>query len=309
MKVALGWSLVALAILGSFAICTSAGSSQLVGYAMGGAYTWTILILVAAYFVRRREDADFKANVTLVTGVVVLLVFAWYTRTALEVAHEERETALARPESDRISQAAMQEIAAIAAGSREAPATSTWAPYANPSHPVALDDKAVPLSVRFAELTRRTRARDVEFARDAANAAAESDLTIAVDAVRLVDANQRQLALTHLQAYREIVQSMEPRLAQARAQYFEELTSLGLSKISEAQVREGFERAVAESLPVLQDKVRKTLAAIEKVEALVQLVDDHVKSVRVEGDDIAFSDAAAQSSFDNLREQLGVATP
>ncbi len=308
MKAALGWSLVALAIVGSFVVGASVSASQLVGYAMGGAYTWTILILVVAYFVKRREDAAFKANVTLVTGVVVVLVFAWYTRVGLDVAREERETALAQPERDRISQAAAQEMAAIAAGSRDVPATPEWAPYAKPAQAVSLDDTSVPLSVRFAELTRRARARDVEFTRDVALAAADSDLTIAADATSLIAADRRHAARARLQAYREFVNSMEPRIGKEREQFLAELTSIGLSKLSESQVREGYERAVTESLPVLQERARSALAAIAKVESLIQLIDDHAQAVRLEGNDVAFSDADVQREFNNLREHLGVAT-
>lgn len=308
MKVALGWSLVALAIVGSFVIGASVSSSELVGYAMGGAYIWTIVILLVAYFVKRRKDAAFKANITLVTGVFVLLVFAWYARVGLEVAREERETALARPERDRISQAAVQEMAAIAAGSRDVPATAAWAPYANPSQAVSLDDNAVPLSARFAELTRRARSRDVEFTRDVARAAADSGLTIAADAASLVDTDSRQSARARLKAYREFVQSMEPRVGKARQQFLVDLNSLGLSKFSESQVRQGYERAVSESLPVLQERARDTLAAIETVETLVKLIDDHAQVVRLEGDELVFSDAAVELEFNNLRQQLGVAT-
>jgi hypothetical protein len=274
---------------------------------MGPAFVWTLVIFVVAFPVMRREDAAYRANATLLMGVLVLLVFAWYGRAALEVTNVERDVVLARPDIDRISQAAMQEIAAIGTGAFEVPATPEWAPYENPESSIALDDKSIPLKSRLAELTRRARKRDVEFARESVQAAADADFEIVVDTMRLADPDERIAARARLNGYREYIESMEPRFAAANERFLAEIASLGLSRGSESTFKAGYEKSMAEGSSVLRSTVQQTLETIDQAEALIQFVDDHARAMRVEGDELRFPDPAAQSEYDELREQLGIA--
>lgn len=305
-KPVVGWLLVAIAIVGSIVAGMASGSPQVAGYAMGRAYVLTIVIIVVSIFVKRREDPGFKANITLVTGALILGIHAWFGYQAFQAGSVDREFNLAMAESDRIGTAAMQEIAAISAGNVDTPPSANWRPYLEPKTRIELDDASVSLHLRIVELTRRERVRQVEFARESARASLDSDFDIVVDPLRLLDAQERQAALGGMQAYRDYLGGFEERLAASSQRYYADLRELGIPQRSEQDMKAGYDRKVSETVQATRDVIRLELLTLDHAEKIVRLVDAHSASVGLAGGRLAFGDSGAQSEYEELRVQLGL---
>lgn len=209
-------------------------------------------------------------------------------------------------ESDRIRNAAMQEIAAISAGDVDALPSADWRPYLEPKSRIELDDASVSLHLRIVELTRRERVRQVEFARESARASLESGFDIVVDPVRLLDAEERRAALGRMQAYRDHLDGFEERLAASSQLYYADLRKLGIPQRSERDMKAGYDRKVSEAVQATRDVIRLELLTLDRAEKMVRLVDAHSASVGLAGGRLTFEDSGAQSEFEELRGQLGL---
>lgn len=308
--IVLGYILAAIGFLAPLMAAMLGGANyESAGYTAGPGYLFSIAVLIYTVFAVRKATPEKRGGTILIAGIVVLAINLWFCVRIVEDAGVHREVLASKAEIDRITQAALEEIAAISSGQPDGQVSTEWQRYATPAATIDLANDAIPLRERLIEMTRRGRAREVEFARTMNREVEESGLAYALDPESLLDSQHRADSLRRLERYRQFINSLGDCARKLMEMADTDFKSLKLPTASEQEMLVGRKRRERDDTQQLEAMIASERAVIDQVEALVRFVEAHKSSAQVSNDALEFRDAANQAEFDGMLAQLEAAAP
>ena len=301
----LGYLLAALGLFAPFITAMLAGANYgSAGYTAGSGYFFSIAVLIYAVFATRKAASAKRGGTILVAGIIVLAVNLWFCVKIAENAGIDHEVVASGAEIDRITGAAMEEMAAISSGQSDGQVSTAWQRYATSAGTIDLGNDDVPLRERLIEMARRGRSRDVEFARTMNREVEKSGLADALDPEGLLNSQQRTDSLRRLEQYRQFINSFGERAQELNDLADADIKSLKLPTAAEQDMLDGRKRRERDDAPRIEAMIASERAVIDQVEALVQFVEAHKTSAHVSNNALKFSDAANQAEFDEMLTRL-----
>ncbi|HEU4625853.1 MAG TPA: hypothetical protein VFS52_13865 [Steroidobacteraceae bacterium] len=245
----------------------------------------------------------------LVAGVIVVALGGWLAVSAARIRHVNEEMRAARPEIDRILQAAETEATLLDSGQLNPRITSpVWQPYAAESH-IDLGDASVPLRQRFIELTRRSKARELALTRQLQMHVRASGLRTILEPENLIGAQARANALGEMPRYRAFLDAYLESVRELQRQAEADVRALGLPRASEREIIAGYEHSSDAAVSAVRQFVEREKKALRSATLLVNFIDARADDAELRNGRIVFSNASLQTEYDRMRAALAAAEP
>lgn len=303
----LAWLLIAVGLsLPLLATYFAAAKMGAAGYESGTGYLVSVGAIIWVTAQMRSTAPGRRGRAYLGVAAIVVAVNLWSSFKIVQGAGIDREIAAARPQINAIMQLAATEVTLINSG-QIAPADVSpgWQPYST-APAIELGDSTVPLRVRFIELMRRAKSRELELVRQARAEVDAAGITTALSPERLASAPDRADSLARIERYRAFMKSYASRLAGLSDQAERDMRALGLPRASEDEMRGGRARSIRDNAAVLERFIEQELQAIDAVQGVIRLVDAHGESARVKDGRLMLSDSAAQAEYEAMLSRLGL---
>jgi hypothetical protein len=233
----------------------------------------------------------------------------WLAFDAMRIRHVNDEMRAARPEIDRILQAAETEGTLLNAGEVDPrTASPVWRPYATDTN-TNLSDASIPLRKRFIEMTRRAKGRELSLTRQQQMHVRASNIHRILQPEELIDAATRASALRELPMYRAFLDSYVEKVRDLQRQAEADVRALGLPRSSEQEIIAGFERHSGDTVTAVRQFVDRERSAVSEALRLVNFVDARSRDARLQDGRIIFSSGALQTEYEHIRARLSAAEP
>jgi len=303
----LAWLLIAVGLSSPLlATYLAAAEMRAAGYASGTGYLVSIGAIIWVIVQTRSMALERRGRAYLIAAAIVVTVNLWSSFKIMQGAGIDREIAAARPQINRIMQLAATEVTLINSG-QIAPADVSpgWQPYTT-APAIELGDATVPLRVRFTELMRRAKSRELELVRKAREEVDASGIATALSPERLASAQDRADSLARIERYRAFMKSYASRLADLGEQAQQDIHALGMPRASEDEMIGGRARSIRENATAFDQYIEQELQAIDSVQGVIRLVDAHGEFARVKDGKLMLSDSAAQAEYEAMLSRLGL---
>ena len=302
-----GWMLITAGLCAPIAtLALTHADPHAAGAASGTNYLLSIVAAVLALIQSRKSATEQERRAVPLAGVVVLGLNLWSSYHIVQIAHADREMAAARPEIDRILQAAETEGTLLSSGQlNPRVTTAAWRPYAANANSIDLGDTKTPLRARFIELTRRAKGRELDLARERQTLARASGLATVLEPDELLRAAARYQALHGMPPYREFLDSYSERVRALQRQTETDVHALGLPEVSERELIASFNRHTDETVAAVRTFVDSERNSLNLAMRLVNYIDARVGDARLVDGNIVFNNVSLQIEYDRLRAQLG----
>jgi hypothetical protein len=245
----------------------------------------------------------------LLVGVVALGVGGWLAYNATRIEHASEEMRAARPEIDRILQAAETEGTLLNAGQLNPRMTSgVWRPYSAATN-IDLSDASVPLRQRFIELTRRAKTRELTLTREVQTHVRATGIRTILQPEQLIGAQARATALREMPRYSAFLDTYVEKVRDLQRQAEADVHALGLPRASEHEIIAGFERNSGETVAAVRQFVEREKSALRAATLLVNFVDARADDAQLQDGRIAFSNVSLQTEYEQMRSRLRAAEP
>jgi hypothetical protein len=242
-------------------------------------------------------------------GVAVLGLVGWLAFNAMRVQRVDEEMRAARPEIDRILQAAETEGTLLNAGQLNPRFISAvWRPYSADTN-IDLSDASIPLRQRFVELTRRAKARELALTRQLQTRVRASEIRTILQPEELIGTQTRAVALREMPRYRDFLDSYVEKVRELQRQAEADVHALGLPRASEHELIAGFEGHSDETVAAVRQFVERERMALKAATTLVNFVDARADDAQLVNGRIVFSNAWLQTEFEQIRGRLSAAEP
>jgi hypothetical protein len=240
----------------------------------------------------------------LFAAVVVLGLVGWLAYNAMRVQRVNDEMRTARPEIDRILQAAETEGTLLNAGETNPRSTSpVWRPYSADTN-IDLSDASIPLRQRFIELTRRAKARELALTRQLQMHVRASEIRTILQPEQLIGSQTRAVALREMPRYGAFLDSYLENVRGLQRQTQADVHALGLPRASEQELIAGFQRHSDELITAVRQFVERQKTAVREATSLVNFVDARAGDAQLQNGRIVFSNPSLQTEFEQMRSRL-----
>ena len=302
------WFLIALGlcapVLTTYFVAANRGAA---GYASGTGYLISIVAIIWVVVQGRSIAREKRVRAYLLAAGVVVVVNLWSSFNIMRGARVDRELAAARPQINAIMQAAASEVALVNSGQLASGDVSpAWQPYAA-AQTIEFGDATVPLGVRFIELMRRAKSRELDLVRKLREEVDASGIGTALSPDRLISAEGRADSLAGAERYRTFIQSYVGRLATLHEQAEADTRALKLPRASEDELIKGRMRSAKENAPSFSHLVDQELRTLDAVQAVIRFVEAHAEAARLEDGQLVFSDTAVTADYEAMISRLGLA--
>jgi hypothetical protein len=235
---------------------------------------------------------------------VVLGLGAWLVFNAMRIRHANEEMRAARPQIDRILQAAETEGTLLNSGELDPRVTSAvWQPYAAETN-IDLSDTRIPLRKRFIEMTRRAKARELLLTRELQTRRRASGIRTIMQPEDLIGAQTRARALAEMPRYRAFLDSYVGKVRELQRQAEADVSSLGLPRSSEQEIIAGFERHSDDTVSAVRQFVEREKSALRAATTLVSFVDARAGDAQMQNGRIVFSNGSLQTEYEHIRSRV-----
>jgi hypothetical protein len=241
--------------------------------------------------------------------VVVLGLGGWLAFDAMRIRHVTEEMRAARPQIDRILQAAETEGTLLSSGELSPRLTSAvWRPYAADTN-IDLGDTRIPLRNRFIEMTRRAKARELSLTRELQTRMRASGIRTILQPEELIGTQARARALTEMPRYRAFLDSYVEKVRELQRLAEADVRALGLPRASEQEIIAGFERHSEDTVAAVRQFVQREQNALKAATTLVNFVAVHADDAQSQNGRFVFSNGSLQAEFEQMRAALSAAEP
>lgn len=304
----LAWLLIAFGLCAPILTSHFASADmRAAGQAAGTGYLLSIVVIVLSIVRARPIAPERRGRSYLLASAIVVALNLWSSLNIMQAARIDREIASARPQVNAIMHAAAAEATLINSGQMaSADASTGWKTYAAPVQPIEIGDTAVPLRLRFVELMRRAKSRELDLARKTREEVDAADIAGALSPDRLASAQSRAGSIARLEQYRSFMQSYANHLARLSEQAESDIRALGLPRASEEEMIGGRVRSARENAPAFDTFVQQELQTIDMIQGVIRLVDTHGTSAHVEDGKLKLSNAVAQAEYEAMMSRLGL---
>ena len=306
---AIAWLLIALGLFAPVLTTYFAEANRgAAGYASGTGYLISVVTIVGVIVLGRSMARERRVRAYLLASALVVAVNLWSSFNIVQGARIDREITAARPRVNAVMQAAAAEAALISSGQIPPGELSPgWQPYATATPTIEVSDATIPLGVRFIELMRRAKARELDLTRTLRDEVDASGISTALSSDQLIGAEGRADSLAGIERYRTFIRSYLERLDRLRDLAVADIRALGLPRASEEEMIGGLVRSGENA--AFEEFVELELQTIASIEAVVRFVDARAEAARVEDGQLYFSDPATQTDYEAVISRLGLAEP